>query len=63
MDVKDQLFKTVEESIKHLGGSRKNCILPDGSVIIPNDVNYPTSKLDGILQLWHRGVVERWPGE
>jgi hypothetical protein len=63
MDVKDQLFKTIDEAVKHLGGSRKTCILPDGSVIIPNEVNYPASKFNDVLQPWHSGVIELWPGE
>ena len=37
------LYDTVEAAIKHLGGSRRETILPDGRVVIPESVNYPES--------------------
>ena len=63
MDVKDMLFKTVEEAIKHLNSTRRRCILPDGSVIIPEEVNYPGMSYNNVFQPWHPGVRELWPGE
>lgn len=39
------LYDTVEAAIKHLGGSRRETILPDGRVVIPESVNYPLCRL------------------
>ena len=61
MDKKDILYTTLDEAIKSLGASRRVTILPDGTEIIPEQVNYPSSS-DVFIQ-WHPGIQELWPGE
>ena len=43
------LYDTVEAAIKHLGGSRRETILPDGRVVIPESVNYPELAIRNIF--------------
>lgn len=61
MDKKSMLYATLDEAIKSLGASRRVTILPDGTEIIPEQVNYPSSS-DVFIQ-WHPGIQELWPGE
>lgn len=49
------LYDTVEAAIKHLGGSRRETILPDGRVVIPESVNYP--------ELWVKVLAKRKPAQ
>ena len=61
MDKKDILYTTLDEAVKSLGASRRLTVLPDGTEIIPEQVNYPSSS-DVFIQ-WHPGIQELWPGE
>ena len=57
-----KLFESVDDAIKDLGWSRRLTILPDGSMIIPEAVNYP-NLYDSVFQAWNPNVQEIWPGE
>ena len=61
MDKKDILYTTLDEAVKSLGASRRLTVLPDGTEIIPEQVNYPSSS-DVFIQ-WHPSIQELWPGE
>ena len=61
MDKKDILYTTLDEAVKSLGASRRLTVLPDGTEIIPEQVNYSSSS-DVFIQ-WHPGIQELWPGE
>ena len=57
------LYDTVEAAIKHLGGSRRETILPDGRVVIPESVNYPELAIRNIFVPFSAVRAEVWPGE
>ena len=57
------LYDTVEAAIKHLGGSRRETILPDGRVVIPESVNYPELVISNIFVPFSAVRAEVWPGE
>lgn len=57
-----ELFDTVEAAIKSLNGSRRLTVLPDGSTIIPEEVNYP-DPFKGILETWNPNIREFLPGQ
>lgn len=57
------LGRTVEAAIKHLGGSRRETILPDGRVVIPESVNYPELVIRNIFVPFSAVRAEVWPGE
>lgn len=57
------LYDTVEAAIKHLGGSRRETILPDGRVVIPESVNYPELVIRNIFVPFSAVRAEVWPGE
>lgn len=57
------LYDTVEAAIKHLGGSRRETILPDGRVVIPESVNYPELAINNIFVPFSAVRAEVWPGE
>lgn len=53
------LYATLDEAIKSLGASRRVTILPDGTEIIPDRVNYS----DDPFIPWNPNIRELWPGE
>lgn len=57
------LYDTVEAAIKHLGGSHRETILPDGRVVIPESVNYPELAIRNIFVPFSAVRAEVWPGE
>lgn len=57
------LYDTVEAAIKHLGGSCRETILPDGRVVIPESVNYPELAIRNIFVPFSAVRGEVWPGE
>lgn len=57
------LYDTVEAAIKRLGGSRRETILPDGRVVIPESVNYPELAIRNIFVPFSAVRAEVWPGE
>lgn len=57
-----ELFDTIPDAIKSLNGSRRPTILPDGSIIIPEEVNYPDSSKE-IFETWYPSIRELIPGE
>lgn len=57
------LYDTVEAAIKHLGGSRRETILPDGRAVIPESVNYPELTIRNIFVPFSAVCGEVWPGE
>lgn len=59
MDKKSMLYATLDEAIKSLGASRRVTILPDGTEIIPDRVNY----FDDPFIPWNPNIRELWPGE
>jgi hypothetical protein len=59
MDKKSMLYATLDEAIKSLGASRRVTILPDGTEIIPDRVNYS----DDPFIPWNPNIRELWPGE
>lgn len=59
MDKKSMLYATLDEAIKSLGASRRVTILPDGTEIIPDRVNYS----DDLFIPWNPNIRELWPGE
>lgn len=61
MDKKGMLYTTLDEAVKSLGASRRLTVLPDGTEIVPERVNYPSSS-DVFIQ-WYPGIQELWPGE
>ena len=63
----NELFDTLDECIRDFGGYSKPVVLPDGSEIIPNAINFPNDfnaqcEAAGLFR-WHPGIVEQWPGE
>ena len=62
MDKKSMLYATLDEAIKSLGASRRVTILPDGTEIIPDRVNYP-GYCDDLFTPWNPNIRELWPGE
>lgn len=51
------LYTTLDEAVKSLGASRRLTVLPDGTEIVPEQVNYPSSS-DVFIQ-WHPRIVAR----
>ena len=50
-------------ALKHLGGSHRETILPDGRVVIPESVNYPELAICNIFVPFSAVRAEVWPGE